>query len=228
MRLTHLVNYDCLLLQVDTKYWLEQVEKRINCIQQNAQQGNLSLWNIDHFVSTAKFCINVVSVKYNEKNSGNREISEPAHESKLTKAYLHFMEITVFSIIISRLFEGLVCRRKPRKMAGGEFNSTEFKSLSVQKLTQSTSLTVESLKELWAKEFLPNIRKEIRKEIDSLKASLLDLKKRFDEIEKSQSFISKKYDTVISAIKDVGEHNEGVKSQIKEIKSRNNRYSDRT
>ena len=51
------------------------------------------------------------------------------------------------------------------------------------------SLTVESLKELWAKEFLPNIRKEIRKEIDSLKASLLDLKKRFDEIEKSQNFI---------------------------------------
>ena len=49
------------------------------------------------------------------------------------------------------------------------------------------SLTVESLKELWAKEFLPNIRKEI----DSLKASLLDLKKRFDEIEKSQNFISK-------------------------------------
>ena len=80
------------------------------------------------------------------------------------------------------------------------------------------SLTVESLKELWAKEFLPNIRKEIRKEIDSLKASLLDLKKRFDEIEKSQNFILKKYDTVVSTIKDVKEHNEGVKSQIKEIK----------
>ena len=57
-----------------------------------------------------------------------------------------------------------------------------------------------------------------RKEIDSLKASLLYLKKRFDEIEKSQNFISKKYDTVISTIKDVKEHNEGVKSQIKEIK----------
>ena len=40
------------------------------------------------------------------------------------------------------------------------------------------SLTVETLKELCAKEFLPNIRKEIRKEIDPLKASLLDLKKR--------------------------------------------------
>ena len=77
---------------------------------------------------------------------------------------------------------------------------------------------MESLKELWAKEFLPNIRQEILKEIDSLKASLLDLKKRFDEIEKSQNFISKKYDTVISTIKDLKEHNEGVKSQIKEIK----------
>ena len=76
------------------------------------------------------------------------------------------------------------------------------------------SLTVESLKELWAKEFLPNIRKEIRNEIDSLKASLHDLKRKFDEIEKSQSFISKKYDTVISTIKDVKEHNEGVKAKL--------------
>ena len=51
----------------------------------------------------------------------------------------------------------------------GEFNCTEFKSLTIQNLTQSMSLIVGSLKELWAKEFLPNIRKEIHKEIDSLK-----------------------------------------------------------
>ena len=38
-------------------------------------------------------------------------------------------------------------------------------------------MSLESLKELWAKEFLPNMRKEIRLEIDSLKASLLDLQK---------------------------------------------------
>ena len=56
-------------------------------------------------------------------------------------------------------------------------------SLSARsRVTQSMTLTVESLTELWAKEFLPNIRKEIGQEIDSLKASLLDLKKRFDEI----------------------------------------------
>ena len=56
-------------------------------------------------------------------------------------------------------------------------------SLSARsRVTQSMTLTEESMKELWAKEFLPNIRKEIGQEIDSLKASLLDLKKRFDEI----------------------------------------------
>ena len=56
-------------------------------------------------------------------------------------------------------------------------------SLSARsRVTQSMTLTVESSKELWAKEFLPNIRKEIGQEMDSLKASLLDLKKRFDEI----------------------------------------------
>ena len=48
----------------------------------------------------------------------------------------------------------------------------------------------------------------MRKEIDSLKASLLDLKKKFHEIEKSHE------------ITDVKEHNEGVKNQIKEIQGR--------
>ena len=68
----------------------------------------------------------------------------------------------------------------------GEFNRTEFKSLTVQNLTQSMSVTVESLKELWANEFLPNIRKEIRDEIDSLKASLLDLKKGSTKLKSSK------------------------------------------
>ena len=78
-------------------------------------------------------------------------------------------------------------------------------------------LTVESLKELWTKEFLPNIRKEICTEIDALKVSLHDLNKRLDEIEKSQSFISKKYDTVISTITNLRKHNEDVKGQVQKI-----------
>ncbi|PFX27356.1 hypothetical protein AWC38_SpisGene7936 [Stylophora pistillata] len=85
-------------------------------------------------------------------------------------------------------------------------------------LKLSMSLTVKSLKELWAKEFLPNIREEIRNEVVSLKAGLQDLRKRFEEIEKSQDFISKKYDTVISTIKDVKEHNDSLKGDIRVIK----------
>ena len=62
----------------------------MNCIQRIAQQGNRSLWNIDHFVSTAKSCINVVStVKYSKK--GNvKFLNQWAHESELRKIYLHF------------------------------------------------------------------------------------------------------------------------------------------
>ena len=76
---------------------------------------------------------------------------------------------------------------------------------------------MESLKELWRKEFLPNIRKEICTEIDTLKVSLHELNKRLDEIEKSQSFISKKYDTVISTITTLKKHNEDVKGQVQQI-----------
>lgn len=80
------------------------------------------------------------------------------------------------------------------------------------------SLTVKSLKELWAKESHPNIREEIRKEVDSLKAGLQDLRTRFEEIENSQDFISNKYDIVISTIKDVKEHNDSLKGDIRVIK----------
>jgi len=81
----------------------------------------------------------------------------------------------------------------------------------------ATSLTLESLRDLWSKEFLPNIRMEIRTEFESLKASIRDLNRRFDELDKAQSFISKQYDTVLSTVKDIKEYNENVKSQIQQI-----------
>ena len=67
----------------------------MNCIQRIAQQGNRSLWNTDHFISTAKSCINVVSiVKYSIK--GNvKFLNQWAHESELRETYLHFVEISI-------------------------------------------------------------------------------------------------------------------------------------
>ena len=78
-------------------------------------------------------------------------------------------------------------------------------------------LTLESLRDLLSKEFLPNIRMGIRTEFESLKAGIRDWNKRFDEVDKAQSFISKQYDTVLSAVMDIKEHNESVKSQIQQI-----------
>ena len=51
----------------------------------------------------------------------------------------------------------------------GGWRVKRVESLTVQNLTQSMSLTVESLKELWAKEFLRNIRKEIARKSTRLK-----------------------------------------------------------
>ena len=88
--------------------------------------------------------------------------------------FLRYCACRYAQIILSSEISGPVRSWDRRKMAGGEFNSTEFKSLSVQNLTQSMSLTVESLKELWAKEFLPNIRKEIRKEAINILKKIVD------------------------------------------------------
>ena len=46
------------------------------------------------------------------------------------------------------------------------------------------SLTLEELKYLWAKDFLSNIRMEVRNEFESLKASIHNLNRRFNELEK--------------------------------------------
>ena len=81
----------------------------------------------------------------------------------------------------------------------------------------ATSLTLESLRDLWSKEFLPNMRMEIRTEFETLKASIRDLKRRFDELEKAQSLVSKQYDTVLLTVKDHKEHDENVKNQIQQI-----------
>ena len=78
------------------------------------------------------------------------------------------------------------------------------------------SLIVGSLKELWAKEFLPNIRKEIHKEIDSLKARPPKKVKRNWKVPKCYFKVIQH--CTIWTIKDITEHSEGVESQIKDIK----------
>ena len=67
----------------------------MNCIQRIAQQGNRSLWNIDHFVSTAKSCINVSPLSNTVKKGNVKFLNQWAHKSELRETYLHFVEISI-------------------------------------------------------------------------------------------------------------------------------------
>jgi chromosome segregation ATPase len=86
-------------------------------------------------------------------------------------------------------------------------------------------LKINSLKELWKAEFLPNIRHEIRlevqHEIDKLNASMSELNHRFNKVEESQQMLSDKYDHFLellqSSKKQILELEKSVATQKDEI-----------
>ena len=98
------------------------------------------------------------------------------------------------------------------KMAGGEFNRTEF--------NPEYEFNCGKFKRLVGKKtFFPMPERKSARKSTRLKLVFSTSRKvRRNWKVPVQNFISKKYGTVISTIKDVKEHNEGVKSQIKEIK----------
>ena len=67
-------------------------------------------------------------------------------------------------------------------------------------MTGKGGLTVEAMKKLWKKEFLPSIRREMKAEIDSVKTDIKKIEARFDKIEESQAFLSDKYDGIIETL----------------------------
>ena len=65
------------------------------------------------------------------------------------------------------------------------------------------NLSAKELRRIWKDEFLPSIRREIKREILELKSSIKALTERCNAIEKSQDFVSKKYNTAIAALQSV-------------------------
>ena len=61
-------------------------------------------------------------------------------------------------------------------------------------------LTIEAFKELWTKELLPSIKKEICSELADVKRDLAKLSSKCDEIEQSQNFLSDQYDTILQTL----------------------------
>ena len=72
------------------------------------------------------------------------------------------------------------------------------------------TLTIDSIKELWVKEFLPSIQKELRSEIEDLKSKITSVAAKCDEIESSQKYLSNEYDNFKRSL-------QGTKKEVTDI-----------
>lgn len=66
----------------------------------------------------------------------------------------------------------------------------------------SSDLTKNSFMDMWTKELLPSIRKEIKCELQEIRDDIKNLREKCEHIERSQEFLSQKYDKVIESIQE--------------------------
>ena len=87
-----------------------------------------------------------------------------------------------------------------------------------KKASSSEPLNVDSIRKIWKTEFLPNIKKEIRNELNTeigkINYLITNLSKCLDSIESSQQLISDKYDSVLKS----------MQSTKKKMNDLNNKY----
>lgn len=80
----------------------------------------------------------------------------------------------------------------------------------------SKPLTNESFMELWNRELLPSIKKEIVIQVEEIKSNLKELTERMATIEASQAFVSKKYDELTQGFQTTKKHLNGCDTKIKQ------------
>ena len=103
---------------------------------------------------------------------------------------------------------------------------TRLLSSATKMASSSEPLTVDNIRKIWKTEFLPNIKKEIRNELETEieKVNCLitnQVSKRLDAIESSQQLISEKYDSVLKSMqltkKQINDLNNWCKAQDNKI-----------
>ena len=87
------------------------------------------------------------------------------------------------------------------------------------------NLSAKELRRIWKDEFLPSIRREIKREILELKSSIKALTERGNAIEKSQDFVSKKYNTAIAALQSVKSQTANLDKNTRRLEIRLKRNS---
>lgn len=75
---------------------------------------------------------------------------------------------------------------------------------------------MESLRELWKNEFMPEIRKEIESANDSPRSEIRELNTRLDEFEKSHSFLSEKYHQLMEIIQSTKKQMQQIEQKLKD------------
>ena len=92
-------------------------------------------------------------------------------------------------------------------------------------MIKEDNLSAKELRRIWKDEFLPSIRREIKREILELKSSIKALTERGNAIEKSQDFVSKKYNTAIAALQSVKSQTANLDKNTRRLEIRLKRNS---
>ena len=84
--------------------------------------------------------------------------------------------------------------------------------------TQDENLTIKQMRELWKNELLPQLKEELRSEIEAenkrLYSEINAMSESLVKIEESQTFISEKYDKLLEAI-------QTTKKQVQSMEKKN-------
>ena len=78
------------------------------------------------------------------------------------------------------------------------------------------ALTKDLLMDLWRKELLPSIKKEIKSQLGEIKSEIKDLRDKCCQIEKSQEYLSTKYDQVVQSIQTIKKQVDASGTKIKQ------------
>ena len=90
------------------------------------------------------------------------------------------------------------------------------------------SLTQEVFKEMWKKQLLLEIRRNIRSDSEALKQNITELSKKFDQIETSQTCLSSQYDSILVAIGEIKKQVQHAQNQTDETWSEINKKKGET
>ncbi|KAK3712730.1 hypothetical protein QZH41_000633 [Actinostola sp. cb2023] len=79
-------------------------------------------------------------------------------------------------------------------------------------------MNVQDLRKLWQTEFLLEVRKEIKKELQaSVNDSMAVIRTKLREVEDSQKFIASKYDSILAAIQEVKKDTQSKVNQLNDF-----------